>query len=154
MKLPWSKVSGIITDGAPAMADEQSGLYTRNYKKVSNEEGNAVKLHCTIHQQVLCAKHLPFDHVIKPVTKAINFLRSKALCHRKFQHFLHDIEVEYGDVLNHNNVRWLSKGSALQQFFSHKGEIRQFLVEKGRPMQELSNAVSNPMQELSKCTEH
>ena len=29
MKLPCSKVSGIITDGAPAMAGEQSGLSTR-----------------------------------------------------------------------------------------------------------------------------
>ena len=33
MKLPWSKVSGIITDGTPAMACEQSGLSTRICKK-------------------------------------------------------------------------------------------------------------------------
>ena len=84
MKLPWSKVSGIITNGAPAMAGEQSGLSTRICKKVSDEGGNPVNLHCIIHQQVLCAKHLPFDHVIKPVAKAINFIRSKALCHRQF----------------------------------------------------------------------
>lgn len=32
-------------------------------------------------------------------------------------------------------------GSALWRFFSLKGEIGQFLVEKGRPMQELSDAV-------------
>ena len=63
MKLPWSKVSRIITDGAPAMAGEQSRLSTRIYKKVSDEGGDAVKLHCIIHQQVLCAKHLPFAHV-------------------------------------------------------------------------------------------
>ena len=141
MKLPWSKVSGIITDGAPAMAGEQSGLSTRICKKVSDEGGDAVKLHCIIHQQVLCAKHLPFAHVMKPVAKAINFIRSKALCHRQFQQFLHDIEAEYGDVLYHKDVRWLSMGSALQRFFSLRGEIGQFLVEKGRPMPELSDAV-------------
>ena len=28
MKLPWNKVTGIITDGAPAMAGERSGLTT------------------------------------------------------------------------------------------------------------------------------
>ena len=77
MKLPCSKVSGTITDGAPAMAGKQSGLSTRICKKFSDEEGDGI-----IHQQVLCAKHLPFAHVIKPVTKAINFVRFKALCHR------------------------------------------------------------------------
>ena len=123
------------------MASEQNGLSTRICKKVSDKGGDAVKLHCIIHQQVLCAKHLPFAHVMKPVAKAINFIRSKALCHRQFQQFLHDIEAEYGDVLYHNNVRWLSMGSALQRFFSLKGEIGQFLVEKGRPMQELSDTV-------------
>ena len=49
MKLPRSKVDGIITDGALAMAGEQSGLSTRICKKVSDEEGNVVKLHCIIH---------------------------------------------------------------------------------------------------------
>ena len=33
MKLPWSKVSGITTDGAPATAGEQSGLSTFYVKK-------------------------------------------------------------------------------------------------------------------------
>ena len=141
MKLPWSKVSTIITDGASAMAGEQSGLSIRIYKKVSDEGGDAVKLHCIIHQQVLCAKHLPFAHVMKPVAKAINFIRSKALYHHQFQQFLHDIDAEYGDVLYHNDVRWLSMGSALQRFFSVRVEIGQFLVEKGRPMQKLSDTV-------------
>ena len=45
MKLPWSKVSRIITDGAPAMAGKQSGLSRRVCKKVSDEGGDAVKLH-------------------------------------------------------------------------------------------------------------
>ena len=39
---------------------------------------------------------------MKPVAKAINFIRSKALCHRQF---LHDIEAEYEDVLYYNDVR-------------------------------------------------
>lgn len=72
MKLLWSKVTGIITDGAPAMAGERTGLSTLICNKVSEEEGNAIKLHCIIHQQVLCAKHLRFDHLMNPVVKAIN----------------------------------------------------------------------------------
>ena len=61
MKLLQSKVSGMITDG-------QNGLSTLICNKV-----NTMKLHCIIHHQALkSAKHLKFDHVIKPGVKAIN----------------------------------------------------------------------------------
>lgn len=141
MKLQWNKVTGIITDGAPAMAGERSGLSTLVCNKVSEEGGKAIKLHCIIHQEVLCAKHLKYDHVMKPVIKAINYIRSKALCHRQFQQFLLDIQAEYGDVIYHNDVRWLSRGSALQRFYSLREEIGQFLAKKGQPMPELSDPV-------------
>ena len=84
MKLPWRKVSRITTYGAPAMAGELSELSTYICKKFSDEGCEAVKLHCIIYQKVFCTKHLPFAHVMKPVAKAINFIRSKALCHRQF----------------------------------------------------------------------
>ena len=141
MKLPWSKVSGIITDGAPAMTGEQSGLFTRICQKVSDKRGDAFKLHCIIHQQVFCTTHLPFHHVMQSVAKGIKFIWYKALCHCQFHQFLHDIEVEYGDVSYHNDVRWLSMISALLRFFLLEREIVQYLVEKGWPMQELSDTV-------------
>ncbi|XP_063781329.1 general transcription factor II-I repeat domain-containing protein 2A-like [Pseudophryne corroboree] len=141
MKLPWNKVTGIITDGAPAMAGERSGLSTLVCNKVREEGGKAIKLHCIIHQQVLCAKHLKYDHVMKPVIKAINYIRSRALCHRQFQQFLLDIQAEYGDVVYHNDISWLSRGSALQQFYSLRKEIGQFLAQKGQTMPELSDPV-------------
>ena len=72
MKLPWSKVCGIITDGAPAMTGERSGLSTLICNKVSEEGGNAIKPHCIIHQQALCAKLLKFDHIMKPAVQAIH----------------------------------------------------------------------------------
>ena len=78
MKLPWDKVSGIITDGAPSMAGNRSGLSTLICNKVVEEGGKAVKLHCIIHQQVLCAKHLKYDHVMKPVIKTINYIRAQS----------------------------------------------------------------------------
>ncbi|GAA6095214.1 general transcription factor II-I repeat domain-containing protein 2-like [Tachysurus ichikawai] len=75
MKLSWNKVTGIITDGAPAKAGERSGLATLVCNKV-NKEG---------------------------VIKTINYIRTKALCHRQFQQFLLDIQAEYGDVVYHND---------------------------------------------------
>ena len=140
-KLPWSKVSGIATDGAPAMAGEHRGLSKLICDKVSEQGGNAVKQHCITHQQVLCAKCVKCEHVMQPVVITINFIRSKSLHHRQFQRFLLDIDAEYGDVIYHTDVRWLSRGSALQCFFSLRREIGQFLAEKGKPMQELSDPV-------------
>lgn len=137
IKLPWNKITVIITDGTPAMAGEKSGLSTLVCNKVSKGGGKAIKLHCIIHQQILCAKHLKYDHVMKPVIKAINYIRSKALCHRQFQQF----QAEYGDVVYHNNVRWLSRGSALQRSYSLRKGIGQFLAKKGQPMLELSDPI-------------
>ncbi|XP_073470399.1 general transcription factor II-I repeat domain-containing protein 2-like [Aquarana catesbeiana] len=116
IKLPWNKLTGIITDGAPAMAGERSGLATLICNKVIEEGGKAMKLHCIIHQQVLCAKHLKYDHVMKPV-------------------------AEYEDVVYHNDIRWLSRGSALQRFYSLKKEIGEFLETKEQPMRELSDPI-------------
>ena len=72
MKLSWNKMTGIITDGAPSMTGEQGGLAAFISYKVSEEGGKAVKLRCIIHQQVLCAKYLQYEHIMKPVVKAIN----------------------------------------------------------------------------------
>ena len=104
------------------MAGAQSGLSTLVCNKVSEEGGKAMKLHCIIHQQVFCAKQLKYDHVMKPVIKAVNYVCSKALCHHQFQQFLLDFQAEYGN-LYHNSVRWLSRGSALQHFYSLREEI-------------------------------
>lgn len=95
--------------------DGLNGLSTLVCNKVS-KGGKAIKLHCIIHQEVLCAKHLEYDHVLKVVIKAINYIPSKALFHRQLQQLLLNIQAEYRDVVYHNDVRWLSWGSALQRF--------------------------------------
>lgn len=136
--MKWNKVTGIITDGAPAMTGERSGTLVCN--KVSDEGGRAIKLHCIIHQEV-SVPHLKCDNVMKLVIKAINSIRSKPQCHHQFQQFLLDIQAEYGDVLYHNDVRWLSWGSALQRFYTLREEIGQFLTKKGQLMPQLCDPV-------------
>ncbi|KAM4694222.1 general transcription factor II-I repeat domain-containing protein 2-like [Discoglossus pictus] len=111
IRLPWNKVTGILADGAPSTVGERSGLSTVICNKVIEEGGKAIKLHCILHQRVLCAKHLKYDHVMKPMLKTIHFIHSKALCHRQFKQFLLDIQTEYEDVLYCNDIKWL-KGDA------------------------------------------
>ncbi|KAJ7319949.1 hypothetical protein JRQ81_019460 [Phrynocephalus forsythii] len=90
------------------MAGKQSGLSTLVCNKVREEVRKAIKFHRVIHQ-LLCAKHLKYDHVvcdyiIKQVMKAIKYICSKALCHHQFQQFLLNIQAEYGDIVYHNEL--------------------------------------------------
>ena len=61
-----------------------------------------------------------------------NFIENHALNHRQFQTFLADLNCEHGDVMYHNEVRWLSRGKVLRRFFQLRKEINEFLKEKGK----------------------
>ena len=76
---------------------------------------------------------------MKPVLKAINYIRSRALFHCQFQQFLKEIDAEYGDVVYYTDVRWLSRGSAPMRFYSLRQQIGEFLAEMKQPMQEISD---------------
>ncbi|KAK7896643.1 hypothetical protein WMY93_021968 [Mugilogobius chulae] len=137
--LKWDKLCGVTTDGAPAMRGERKGMASMLCEKVKHSGGEAVKMHCIIHQEALCAKTVQLDDVMDTVVKTVNIIRARGLYHREFQAFLADVDSEYGDVLYHSEVRWLSRGSVLQRFYALRSEIDQFLKEKGRPLPELSD---------------
>ncbi|KAK7891861.1 hypothetical protein WMY93_023824 [Mugilogobius chulae] len=118
---------------------ERKGMASMLCEKVKHSGGEAVKMHCIIHQEALCAKTVQLDDVMDTVVKTVNIIRARGLYHREFQAFLADVDSEYGDVLYHSEVRWLSRGSVLQRFYALRSEIDQFLKEKGRPLPELSD---------------
>jgi hypothetical protein len=41
-----------------------------------------------------------------------------------------EVEAEYGDVLYHTEIRWISRGKWLKYFFELRHEIEIFLTEK------------------------
>ncbi|XP_074498631.1 general transcription factor II-I repeat domain-containing protein 2-like [Sebastes fasciatus] len=139
MGLKWDKLCGVTTDGAPAMTGERKGMASMVCAKVRESGGEAVKMHCIIHQEALCAKTVQLGDVMNTVVKTVNIIRARGLHHREFQAFLSDVDAEYGDLLYHSEVRWLSRGSVLQRFYSLRSEIDQFLKEKDRPLHELSD---------------
>ncbi|KAM4629813.1 general transcription factor II-I repeat domain-containing protein 2-like [Polymixia lowei] len=135
--LKWDKLCGITTDGAPAMTGEHKGMASMVCAKVRENGGEAVKMHCIIHQEALCAKTVLLGNVMNTVVKTVNIIWARGLYHREFQAFLADVDAEYGDILYHSEVRWLSRGSVLQRFYSLRSNIDTFLKEKGRPLHEL-----------------
>ncbi|XDV11489.1 hypothetical protein PO909_000420 [Leuciscus waleckii] len=123
-------MAGITTDGAPAMVGRKSGLATFVSQKVSECGGKVVKYHCILHQEQLCAKSVGLVNVMRDVVKIVNNIRSKALSHRQFKTLMHEMDAQYGDVLYHQEVRWLSRGKVLRRFFDLRDEIRVFQERK------------------------
>ena len=74
-----------------------------------------------------------------PCHKAVNFIRARGLNHRQFQKFLDDLDTEHQDLAYFSEVRWLSKGSMLRQFYELRKEVALFIKNKGRPMAEIED---------------
>nr|XP_024661558.1 general transcription factor II-I repeat domain-containing protein 2A-like [Maylandia zebra] len=128
-KVPLEKLVSVTTDGAPAMIGRHTGFIA--HCKGDTEFPNFMHYHCIIHQQALCAKVIGFEHVMTPVVKIINSIRSRAKQHRTFKVLLEELSAEYGDLLLHTEIQWLSRGRILLRFLSLLGEIQEFMQSKG-----------------------
>lgn len=139
MGLPWEKLVGLTTDGAPAMCGHRSGLVARMRERMREENvtGELTAYHCIIHQESLCGKALKMEHVMSTITRAVNFIRARGLNHRQFKAFLGELDTEYGDLPYHTEVRWLSQGKVLQRCFELREEICLFMESKGKDTTEL-----------------
>lgn len=86
--LPWNKLVGITTNGAPSLIGKRNGLVGLIQRKLEKENADpAIALHCIIHQQALCSKCLKVDNVMPVVVKCINYFRSRGLQHLQFRAF-------------------------------------------------------------------
>jgi hypothetical protein len=140
-------ISGISTDGAPAMVGKEKGAIkllidkVESTRKTNNfwKRDDLFIIHCLIHQQNLCSQVLSINHVLQVVIKTVNYIRSHALPHRQFKEFLKKLDSEYGDVVYINHVRWLSRGKCLKRFYELCHEIDLFMNDKQKPVLELSN---------------
>jgi hypothetical protein len=112
INLNLNKVHGITTNAAPAMVGEKSGLtalITGETDKASFTFGS-VLLHHT--STISLFKSNKNNHVMNIVVSTVNFIRSRSLNHRQFRKLLIGIEADYGDVICHSEVRWLSGGKS------------------------------------------
>ena len=69
INMPLHKLPVITTDGAPAMVGKNKGFITLCKKDESFSI--FMSYHCIIHQETLCCKILPFERVMKIVTKIV-----------------------------------------------------------------------------------
>ncbi|XP_066239740.1 general transcription factor II-I repeat domain-containing protein 2-like [Saccopteryx leptura] len=136
--LPWDKLVSVATDGAPAMCSQKAGVVgLKDKRNRLSLSGPFAAIHCILHQEALCAKNIQLKEVMDVVVKTVNFIRARGLNHRQFVSFLADLEAEYGELLYHTEVRWLSRGKVLQRFFALRQEIALFMAMKDRDVPEL-----------------
>lgn len=74
MELPWEKLVGLTTDGAPAMRGHRSGLVAKIREKMQKENvrRELTAYHCIIHQESFCGKALKMKDVMSTITCAVN----------------------------------------------------------------------------------
>ena len=128
-KVPLNKLASKTTDGAPAIMGQHVGFIAQC--RNDPDFPTFLHYHCIIHQQAICAKVTSFDHVMIPVVRIINSIRSKAKQHRMFKMLLDELSAEYGDLLSHTEIRWLSRGRILKHFLSLLSEVKEFMLSKG-----------------------
>ena len=90
-----------------------------------------VSYQCIIHQQSLREKFLSMNNVMKTIVKAVNKIRAHALQRQLFRELIEELECQYGDLLLHTEVRWLSRGRVLQSFKELLPAIVKFFQERG-----------------------
>ncbi|XP_034935027.1 general transcription factor II-I repeat domain-containing protein 2A-like [Chelonus insularis] len=133
--VPLEKLVSITSDGAATMTGNQNGFLAkcRNNKKFPFFN----VYHCIIHQQVLCVKTLKINDVIDEVVTIINFIRGRALNHRRLKQLIKDMDEtsDKSDVIYYTEMRWLSKANMLQRFANLLPINREFLLTKEKEEQ-------------------
>lgn len=137
--IPVKKLVGLATDGAPAMVGGEKGFIALCRK--DNSFPKFLTYHCIIHQQSLCGKFLSMNNVMKTVVKVVNKVRAQALQRRLFRALTEELECQYGDLLLHTEVRWLSRGRVLQRFAELLPALVNFFKERGESFPELEDPV-------------
>ena len=107
--LPWKRLAGITTNGAPSVTGGNNGLVSPARRQLK-ERGikEAIALQCTIHQQTKCSKRLNSDNMMSVVVNCINQVTYRGSKQLMFHAVLEETESEYKDVLI-TDVIWLSK---------------------------------------------
>lgn len=128
-ELSLDKLVSVTTDGAPSMIGKNVGFVTL-FKEIVQHR--IYTFHCIIHQQALSSKVSDdrLNSVMSTVVSIVNHIRARALNHRQFVDFLQSVESEYGDLILHNDIRWLSRGKVLKRFVKLLSHINDFLDSK------------------------
>ena len=131
--IDWKKCKSVTTDGAAAMVGRVNGVI-RKIQQVSSKE--CVPIHCILHREALVAKKMrgnqdctELDECLNDVTKIINYIRGKPKAHRIFEQLCKGKNALSKKLVYYTEVRWLSRGTALNRVFELRKEVQCYLQQ-------------------------
>ncbi|XP_061598835.1 uncharacterized protein LOC133461871 isoform X3 [Cololabis saira] len=125
--MDWQNCVGVCSDGAASMTGKHHGVI----RQILDRAPEAKWTHCFLRRESLAAKKMSeFHEVIDVSVKTINLIKNNAVNSRSFAELCKDMEADHIQLLNHSEVRWLSRGLLLNRLFELRNEVFSFLTEK------------------------
>ena len=106
------KLASTRDDGAPSMIGQVASTTTLLENFLNRP---LLGYHSIIHQESPCGKTLNLQHVMLQVVKCVNKISAIALNRRKFRARSEILDMEYGDLMLHCEVRRPSRGQVLKR---------------------------------------
>ena len=102
-----------------------TGRHRRLVSRIKQVNPDIQSMHCIIHREALASKRMSpeLDSVLTDAVKVINFIKSRPLNARLFHKLCEETGSDHHQLLLHTDVRWLSRGKALQRLFELREQI-------------------------------
>ncbi|XP_051778559.1 zinc finger BED domain-containing protein 5-like [Erpetoichthys calabaricus] len=120
-ELTWENCVGICTNGAPAMTGNVKGFVSL----AQQQNPNIIVTHCFLHREALVAKTIgrELKSVLDMVVKIVNYMKMRPLKCRQFAKVCESVEADHVTLIQHIDVRWLSRGKVLRRFYELREEM-------------------------------
>ncbi|XP_076289655.1 general transcription factor II-I repeat domain-containing protein 2-like [Lasioglossum baleicum] len=140
-ELDWHNLVSVATDGTPFMVGRTTGFINLLKQKLHQLPipHSILSVQSILHCENLCAINRRLYAVMSDIARVINFVRRCELKQTQLRRFLQELDSDYGELPNHTDIRWLSRGKALDGFFNLREEIRKFMDSAGSPVPELAD---------------
>jgi hypothetical protein len=82
-----------------------------------------ITTHCFLHQEVLVSNGEDLQQVLDVAVNMVNFIKQRPLKSRMLVKLCENIQKDNVTLLQHTEVRWLSRGKVLTRVFELQEEL-------------------------------
>jgi hypothetical protein len=120
----WSRCVGICTDR----------LNKRLCYTLQGKNPDAITTHCFLHREVLVSQTIGEDlkQVLDVAVNMVNVIKQRPLKSRMFAKLSENMQKDHLTLLQHIEVRWLSRGKVLTSVFELREELLLFLEDNNK----------------------